>query len=398
MDRVYSARLLDVLDVDGHRLVDGVRPGHNPDGDAVAALLLEVRRFLECEHAVAGEREINAARRQAHGDGRALWVTGGVAAHLPAGGGVLGEVIDGVGPGNHGRFVHVLDDDVDVQLSTLVVGVGGLDGDLVLVVAAGVLRALVVGGAGEFEDAVSDGEIAPVRAAQAPGDVAVALGVHGGVGGHVAGAVLVVVGDGGNPGDHWRLVNVFDRDGHGDGGVDRRVRVSVNVLAVRNRHGERVTVAGLVIQCGLGAQLAARCNHVEEGGVGTGDRVRAPVVVGICSRDRSANDPSRRCVLVHAAGPGLAGRELRMTVRALGNGNRGAVLSGVVSKRVLQRLVDVLHLHQDGLGGASEWIFVGDGKSVGRRNGRRQRQGHHLAKDRDRGDLAGRVVARVFNP
>ena len=111
----YSARLLDVLDVDGHRLVDGVRPGHNPDGDAVAALLLEVRRFLECEHAVAGEREINAARRQAHGDGRALWVTGGVAAHLPAGGGVLGEVIDGVGPGNHGRFVHVLDDDVDVQ-------------------------------------------------------------------------------------------------------------------------------------------------------------------------------------------------------------------------------------------------------------------------------------------
>ena len=121
-----------------------------------------------------------------------------------------------------------------MEFPTLIGRVSGLDDDLVLVVAAGVGRALVVGGAGEFEDAVGDGEIALVRAAQAPGDVAVALGVHGGVGGHVAGAVLIVVGDGGNPGDHRRLVNVVDRDCHGDGVVDRRVRVSVNVLAVRN--------------------------------------------------------------------------------------------------------------------------------------------------------------------
>ena len=95
-------------------LVDGVRPGHGPHGYDVSALLLVVRRLLECEHAVAGEGEVGAARRQAKGDGRAFGVAGGVAAHLPAGGGVLGEVVDGVGPGNHGRFVHVLDDDVDV--------------------------------------------------------------------------------------------------------------------------------------------------------------------------------------------------------------------------------------------------------------------------------------------
>ena len=240
----YSAWFLDVLDVDGHHSVHRVRPGLGPDGDSVAALLFVVGRLFECEYAVAGEGEVVAVRTgETQGDRGPLGVAGGVAAYLPAGGGVLGVVVNGLRAGQFGRLVHIGDNHVDVQFPTLVVGVSGLNGDLVVVVATGVGRALVVGHVPEGEHAARNVEVCPVRSSQAPRDVAVALGVCGGVGGHVAGAVLIVVDDGGNPGDQRWFVHVLDGDGDlDDDGVEG---------VVPSRHGDLVNV----ISPGVGGAL-----------------------------------------------------------------------------------------------------------------------------------------------
>ena len=184
----------------------------------VGALIFVVGRCSEGKDAVAGESEVSAARQQAQGDRGALRIGGSVPSHLPADAGVLREVVDGVRAGQRRRFVHILDDDVDFQFTPLAVGVGGLDDDLVVIVAAGVRRALVVGRAGEPEDAAGDGEVAPVRAAQGPGDVRVALGVDGGVGLDCVAVVLLPVVESGGAGYDWRLVKGGDSYGYSERG------------------------------------------------------------------------------------------------------------------------------------------------------------------------------------
>ena len=195
--------------------------------------------------------------------------------------------------------------------------VGGVHRHQVVVVRAAVRGVLIVG-RGDYEPqrpAVVDLEVVAVGAGQRPQDVVV-VGIGRRVVGHRARAGLVV-GHGGRPADNGRLVDIGDGYGHADGVVDRAVSDAIGVLAVAHRQREVVGVLALVIQRGLGDELARRHIEVERGAIGPRDRVGQRVEVIVAGRDRGPDVQAGRGVLRDAASTGLASTERGRAVRSL---------------------------------------------------------------------------------
>ena len=111
------------------------------------------------------------------------------------------------------------------------------------------------------------------------------------------------------------LVLVDHRQLDPDDGVPLRVRSAVGVLVVLDPHEEDVARLGLVVQGGLGQQLAGGCVEVEEVGADPAQAVGQGVAVEVRGGDGLADVGARRRVLGYRAGCPVAFHELRGPVR-----------------------------------------------------------------------------------